>query len=158
MVEKSILCSLFRARDKPRDSVSTAPSFYFGTSGAGKSVTVSTAMQMSTVYACVREIAETIASLPHHVYEIARQNGWMSSNDIRELENLNPLFDEDDGNVYLCNGNMIPCALAGINIAAAAMPSMVQTEQDTQPDEQPPDEQPPEEKAARNGGIPLEGD
>jgi HK97 family phage portal protein len=58
------------SRDKPRDSVSSAPSFYFGTSGAGKSVTVSTAMQMSTVYACVRVIAETIASLPLHVYEI----------------------------------------------------------------------------------------
>ena len=41
--------------------------------------------------------------------------------DIRELENLNPLSDEDGGNAYLCNGNMIPCALAGINIAAAAL-------------------------------------
>ena len=77
-------------------------------------------------------------------YAIARQNGWMSSNDIRELENLNPLSDEDGGNAYLCNGNMIPCALAGINIAAAALASMAQTEQETQPDE-PPDDQPPEE-------------
>jgi len=78
-------------------------------------------------------------------YAIARQNGWMSSNDIRELENLNPLSDEDGGNAYLCNGNMIPCALAGINIAAAAMASMAQTEQDTQPDEQSPPEQQPDE-------------
>ena len=78
-------------------------------------------------------------------YAIARQNGWMSSNDIRELENLNPLTDEDGGNAYLCNGNMIPCALAGINIAAAAMASMAQTEQDTQPDEQSPPEQQPDE-------------
>ena len=61
--------SLFRARDKPKDSVSAAPSFYFGMSSAGKSVTVSTAMQVSTVYACVRVISETIASLPLHVYE-----------------------------------------------------------------------------------------
>ena len=78
-------------------------------------------------------------------YAIARQNGWMSSNDIRELENLNPLTDEDGGNAYLCNGNMIPCALAGINIAAAAMANMEQTEQDTQPDEQSPPEQQPDE-------------
>jgi len=78
-------------------------------------------------------------------YAIARQNGWMSSNDIRELENLNPLSDEDGGNAYLCNGNMIPCALAGINIAAAALASMAQTEQDTQPDEQSPPEQQPDE-------------
>ena len=41
--------SLFRARDKPKDSVSSAPTFYFGMSSAGKSVTVSTAMQVSTV-------------------------------------------------------------------------------------------------------------
>ena len=64
-----------RARDKPRkraspwDSVSAALAFYFGASAAGKSVTPRSALQMSTVYACVRVIAETIASLPLHVYE-----------------------------------------------------------------------------------------
>ena len=41
-------------------------------------------------------------------YAIARQNGWMSANDIRELENLNPLSDAYGGNTYLCNGNMVP--------------------------------------------------
>ncbi len=41
-------------------------------------------------------------------YAIGRQNGWMSANDIRELENMNPISDEDGGNVYLCNGNMLP--------------------------------------------------
>ena len=60
---------LFRARDKPRDAVSSAPVFYFGTSGAGKSVTAHSAIQVSTVYACVRVIAETVASLPLHVFE-----------------------------------------------------------------------------------------
>jgi len=40
-------------------------------------------------------------------YAIARQNGWMSANDIRELENLNPMSEEDGGNAYLVNGNMI---------------------------------------------------
>lgn len=61
---------LFRARDKPRDAVSDAPSVFFGSSGAGKSVTPTTAMRLSAVYACVRVIAETIASLPLNVYEI----------------------------------------------------------------------------------------
>ena len=61
---------LFRARDKPRDAVSDAPSIFFGTSGAGKSVTPTSAMRLSAVYACVRVIAETIASLPLNVYEI----------------------------------------------------------------------------------------
>ena len=66
---KNPFTSLFRARDKPKNSVSTAPTFYFGTSGSGKSVTAQTAIQLSTVYACVRVIAETVASLPLGVYE-----------------------------------------------------------------------------------------
>ena len=41
-------------------------------------------------------------------YAIARQNGWMSANDIRELENMNPLTEDQGGNTYLVNGNMIP--------------------------------------------------
>ena len=45
---------LFRARDKPQDSVSAAPVFYFDASGSGKAVTVQTAIRLSTVYACVR--------------------------------------------------------------------------------------------------------
>ena len=66
---------LFRARDKPgrrqtpQDAVSAAPTFSFGSSMSGKSVTPSSAIQVSAVYACVRVIAETIASLPLHVYE-----------------------------------------------------------------------------------------
>ena len=68
---KNPFTQLFRARNKPgaTDSVSSASTFYFGSSAAGKSVTASTAIQMSTVYACVRVIAETIASLPLHVYQ-----------------------------------------------------------------------------------------
>ena len=40
-------------------------------------------------------------------YATARQNGWLSTNDIRELEDMNPISDEDGGNLYLVNGNMI---------------------------------------------------
>ena len=40
-------------------------------------------------------------------YAIARNNGWMSANDIRALENQNPIPEEDGGNAYLVNGNMI---------------------------------------------------
>jgi len=66
---KNPFSGLFRARDKPQDSVSAAPVFYFGTSGSGKSVTVQSAIQLSTVYACVRVISETVASLPLGIYE-----------------------------------------------------------------------------------------
>ena len=70
---KNPFSGLFRARDKPQDSVSAAPVFYFGTSGSGKSVTVQSAIQLSTVYACVRVISETIASLPLGIYETVNE-------------------------------------------------------------------------------------
>ena len=66
---------LFRSRDKPggrpspQDSVSSALPFYFGGSAAGKPVNPRTAVQMTAVYACVRVIAETVASLPLHVFK-----------------------------------------------------------------------------------------
>lgn len=63
------LFARFRSRDKPRNAVSAAQPFYFGASGSGKSVTARSAIQVSAVYACVRVIAETVASLPLHVYE-----------------------------------------------------------------------------------------
>ena len=66
---KNPFARFFHARDKPADAVSSAPTFYFGTSASGKAVNPSSAIQVSAVYACVRVIAETIASLPFHVYE-----------------------------------------------------------------------------------------
>ncbi|MDD3400999.1 MAG: phage portal protein [Eubacteriales bacterium] len=41
-------------------------------------------------------------------YATARQNGWMSANDIRELENLDLIPAEQGGDLYLINGNMLP--------------------------------------------------
>ena len=46
-------------------------------------------------------------------YAIGRQNGWMSANDIRELENLDRIPTEDGGDLYLVNGNMLPLQNAG---------------------------------------------
>ena len=40
-------------------------------------------------------------------YAIARQNGWMSANDIRELENMNLISPEEGGDIYMVNGNML---------------------------------------------------
>ena len=62
-------------------------------------------------------------------YAIGRQNGWMSANDIRELENLDLIPDEDGGNLYLVNGNMLPLVKAG---AFAYNPN---TEKKEDPDE-----------------------
>lgn len=41
-------------------------------------------------------------------YAIARQNGWMNANEIRELENMNKIPDSEGGSIYLVNGNMLP--------------------------------------------------
>lgn len=40
-------------------------------------------------------------------YAVGRQNGWLSANDIRGLEDLPPIPKEQGGDVYLVNGNMM---------------------------------------------------
>ena len=46
-------------------------------------------------------------------YATARQNGWMSANDIRELENMDKISAEQGGDLYLINGSMLPMQNAG---------------------------------------------
>ena len=46
-------------------------------------------------------------------YAVGRQNGWLSANDIRELENLNRIPEEVGGDLYLVNGNMTKLSEAG---------------------------------------------
>jgi hypothetical protein len=48
-----------------------------------------------------------------------RQNGVLSSNDIRYLEDMNAIT-EDGGNDYFVNGNMIPLAAAKLNLPKSA--------------------------------------
>ena len=55
----------------------------------------------------------------YEAYATARQNGWLSANDIRERENLNPI---DNGDVYLVPLNMIPADQVG-NLGLAGMES-----------------------------------
>lgn len=44
-------------------------------------------------------------------YAVGRQNGWLSINDIRKLEDM-PLVDKNlGGDDYLVNGNMIPASV-----------------------------------------------
>jgi HK97 family phage portal protein len=51
-------------------------------------------------------------------YATGRQNGWLSANDIRELEDLNPIPAEEGGDLYLINGNMTKLKDAGIFAAS----------------------------------------
>ena len=65
-------------------------------------------------------------------YATARQNGWMSANDIRELENLDRIPAEEGGDLYLINGNMLPLKQAG----AFAQSNTASTgEEENKPDE-----------------------
>ena len=65
-------------------------------------------------------------------YATARQNGWMSANDIRELENLDRIPAEEGGDLYLINGNMLPLKQAG----AFAQSNTASTgEEEKEPDE-----------------------
>jgi HK97 family phage portal protein len=71
-----ILQGMFKARDKPEDSLGGSwYSFFFGGTTAGKAVNEHTAMQMTAVYSCVRILAETLDGLPLHVYRYNEQGG-----------------------------------------------------------------------------------
>jgi len=64
-----ILSSLFKSRAGPKNTFwQNAYAFFFGPTPSGKMVNERTAMATPAVYACVRVLSETIASLPLHVY------------------------------------------------------------------------------------------
>ena len=49
----------------------------------------------------------------NEAYAVARQNGWMSANDIRRKEGMDLIPTELGGDRYLCNGNMVDIGSAG---------------------------------------------
>lgn len=53
-------------------------------------------------------------------YHNARQDGWMSANDIREMEEMNRIPTEDGGDEYGVNGNMVPLRLLPQNLPRGA--------------------------------------
>ena len=75
-----------QARDKPTNKAADAGySFLFGRTTSGKPVNETTAMQTTAVYSCVRILAETLASLPLHVYKYKDGGG-------KELVHDHPLY------------------------------------------------------------------
>lgn len=78
----SVFSRLFKARDKPEDSLNAQNalngsrySFFFGGTTAGKNVNEHSAMQMTAVYSCVRILSEAVAGLPLHVYRYTDEGG-----------------------------------------------------------------------------------
>ena len=64
-----VLSRLLNPRASPKNRLyGSTYSFFFGGTASGKTVNERTAMQTTAVYACVRILAETIASLPLNIY------------------------------------------------------------------------------------------
>jgi phage portal protein BeeE len=82
-----ILSSLFKSRASPKNTFwQNVYTFFFGPTPSGKTVNERTAMTIFAVYACVRVLAETIASLPLHVYRRTGQG--------KEGSGIGRIFDE----------------------------------------------------------------
>ena len=60
--------------------------FIFGTAESGERVDEKSALQIATVYACVRLLAETVAALPFHLYR------YMDDGDGKEKATDHPLY------------------------------------------------------------------
>ena len=67
----------------------------------------------------------------YDAYAISRQWGWSSANDIRELEDMNPI---EDGDVYLVPGNMVPADMVG------QMMDLQPPDPEPEPEPEPPEE------------------
>jgi len=72
-----------KIEDNVRDSGGV---FVFGMTNSGERVDEKSALQISTVYACVRLLAETVASLPLHLYKFTEKG------DGKERATEHPLY------------------------------------------------------------------
>ena len=79
------LKALFRPRDHPKNKAGAGFSFLFGGTPSGVAVDERTAMQNTVVYACVRILAETVASIPLHMFQY-------KENDDKEHARGHPLY------------------------------------------------------------------
>lgn len=74
-------------RDAPRtpdvrnDVRDSGTLFVFGRANSGEQVDEKSAMQIATVYACVRLLAESVAQLPLHLYKVTEPDGQEKAND-----------------------------------------------------------------------------
>ena len=75
-------------------------------------------------------------------YSIGIQNGFMCPNDVRELENLDMISEEDGGFKFMVNGNMVDLK----NVGAAYQPNTP----NTQPSETTEETQPSEKEETTN--------
>ena len=75
-------------------------------------------------------------------YAVGIQNGFMSPNDVRTLEDMDLIPDEEGGNLYLTNGSLCPLSMAG----AAYQKAQTEPEPEEEPIEKPDEEETPKDK------------
>ena len=68
-------------RDKPKDQIGQGSPFFFGRTTSGKVINEKNAMQASAVYACIRVLSETVASLPISVFSNGDDGGKIKEYD-----------------------------------------------------------------------------
>jgi hypothetical protein len=82
-------------------------------------------------------------------YAIAINNGIMSVNDVRRLENLDPLDEDEGGDFHIINGSYTKLADVGRNYGGNSVAEQEKQEAGDAPREEAEDEQPPEENPER---------
>ena len=79
-------------------------------------------------------------------YNIGRQGGWMSANDIRRLENLDPIPEEEGGDLYIINGSCVKLKDVGLAYAESAAEEQPPDEEASEPEEEQKEDAPEPEK------------
>ena len=80
-------------------------------------------------------------------YATGFANGFLSPNNIRQLENLDPIPDEEGGNVYVANGSYVKLK----DIGVAYLKNQTAPEEPEKPKEPEPEPE-PEEKPTESKG------
>ena len=80
-------------------------------------------------------------------YAIGRQNGWLSINDIRRLEDMPSIAKEQGGDDYLVNGNMTAAGVATQQVQKGGSDG-----EGKEGDANAPDERTPNKRKRRVGG------
>lgn len=68
--------------------------YYVASNASGKTVTLSSALTISTVWGCIKANAETMASLPLDVYRKTSSGRRKEASDLADLINLSPNSDQ----------------------------------------------------------------
>ena len=84
-------------------------------------------------------------------YATGFANGFLSPNNIRQLENMDPIPDEEGGNVFVANGSYVKLKDIGVAYAKNQVAVSEPVPEEQKPEE--PEEPEPEEKPQESKGL-----